>query len=159
MSTAFLNGVRNYYGPRTTEDLYGAEIKTSGNVRQLEWVFNYDDLPANQASGASILIPANSIIKAFTVYVITGLVGTVPVFTAGTEDVAGAGADPNGFVTLTEGASGLLDAAGDIVNGAGALVGALITSDTVGTNLIVEISGTPTAGRFHCVLEYMMTRT
>jgi hypothetical protein len=159
MSTEFLNGVRNYYGPRVVEDLYGAEIKTSGNVRQLEWVFNFDDLPANQAEGASILIPANSIIKAFTVYVITALVGTTPVFTAGTEDVAGGGADPNGFVTATEGASGLLDADGDIVNGAGALVGLLVPADTVGTNLIVEISGSPTAGRFHCVLEYMMTRT
>jgi len=153
MSTEYLNGVRNYYGPRVVEDLYGAEIKTTGPTRVLEWVFNWDDLPAAVAGDpAGVLkIPAYSIVKACTVYVIDGLVGTTPAFTAGITGTT------TGFVTATEGASGLLDADGDIVLGNGALVNKLVTIGAAAEELIVGITGSPTAGRFKVIIEYMQT--
>ena len=150
MSTEYLNGVRNYYGPRVVEDVYGGEIKTMGVIRQLEWVFNWDDLPAAAPAGdpaAVLKIPAYSYVKSCNAYIIDAISGTSSDLTAGITGTL------TGFITATEGDTLLVDADGDFVVGAGALVGASIGS--AAEELIVGISGSPTAGKVKIVIEYM----
>ena len=149
MSVEFLNGVRNYYGPRVVEDLYGGEIKTVGVTRQLEWVFNWDDLPAAQSANAEaavLKIPAYAHVKSCTAYIIDALTGTSSDLTAGITGTL------TGFITATEGDTLLVDADGDIVVGAGALIGTSIGA--AAEELIVGISGSPTSGKAKIVIEY-----
>ena len=54
--------VRNHYGPRTTNNKFGGHLPGNGAIRQLEYVFSYDDLPAAGTSEMELLIPDNSMI-------------------------------------------------------------------------------------------------
>jgi hypothetical protein len=149
MTTEYLNSVRNYYGPRGTEDLYGAEVKTMGLIRQLEWTFNWDDLPAAVSGDpAGVLkVPAYAYVKSCVAYIEDALTGTSSDLTAGITGTL------TGFITATEGDTLLVDADGDIVVGAGALIGTSIGA--AAEELIVGISGSPTSGRAKIVIEYI----
>lgn len=158
MSTEFLNGVRNYYGPRGTEDLYGAQVKRVGNSVQLEWVFNYDDLPGYEANGAAaIVIPQYSLITKAEMYAITGL-ATSTAMTVGTTDADGGGAmDADGIITALVGTAAAL-AAGLWVLGTGAHIANSTQVDEDAQIVVATTGPAPTAGKFRLHVEYQLPK-
>ncbi len=156
MSTEFLNGVRNYYGPRLTEDLYGGSIKTAGHVQQLEWRFQYDNLPVYEADGAAALvIPAYSLIVSAKIFCKVAL-ATATAMTVGiVKDTDGTAIDADGLLTATNGAVADMTV-GAWVIGSGALIGNTVDFGAVAGQLSVATTGSaPTTGDFHLVVEYI----
>ncbi len=52
--------VRNHYGPRVTNNKFGGDLPGDGAVRQVEYVFDYDQLPGNSLGEMEKLLPDNS---------------------------------------------------------------------------------------------------
>ena len=158
MSTEYLNGVRNYYGPRGTEDLYGAGVKTDGHTTQLEWVFNYDDLPVYQASGAgALVIPQYSIITSARMYAITGLATSTAMTVGLTDDDGGGAMDADGLITAAVGTAAAL-AAGLWVLGTGAMIANTGSVDEDAQLVVATTGSAPTAGKFRLIVEYMQPK-
>jgi len=70
------NGVRNWYGPRTTEDKLPAVVKTDGYSKELVVDYDFDDLPTFSSDGSMVIeIPAFSIITSARLNVVTAAAG------------------------------------------------------------------------------------
>jgi len=67
--------VRNSYGHRTTNNRFGGALPGNGAIRQLEYVFSYDDLPAASTSEMEHLIPDNSTILEVYIYALEAFTG------------------------------------------------------------------------------------
>jgi len=52
--------VRNHYGPRVINNKFGGELPGDGAVRQVEYVFDYSQLPENGSGEMELLLPDNS---------------------------------------------------------------------------------------------------
>jgi len=68
-------GVRNSYGPRTTNNKFGGKLPGDGAIKQLEYVFSYDDLPVASTLEMEHLMGDNALIVDAYIEVITGFAG------------------------------------------------------------------------------------
>lgn len=70
-------GVRNHYGPKLMSEAqkFGAEVSTSGKVKQAEWVFSYDDLPDPANLAMEAYVPDGAVILEASIQVITAFAG------------------------------------------------------------------------------------
>lgn len=73
-NSAGLN-VRNSYGPRTTNNKFGGKLPGDGGIKQLEYVFSYDDLPAASLLEMEHLMGDNALIVDANFEVIVGFAG------------------------------------------------------------------------------------
>jgi len=113
-------GVAQHYGPRTTDSKYGGQAKSTGKIKRAEWTFTYDDLPVAGSNNLGHVIPANATIvsakfiadEAWT----TGTALNVGLYKADGSGVV----DADAFDAIAN------PAAGAVVVGDGALVGASI---------------------------------
>ena len=150
MTIEVLNGVRNWYGPRGSEDKLPALIKTEGNTKELSIDFNYDDLPTYSADGAMVLaIPADAFIVSARLHVKTAAAGGTS-YNLGLYESDSTVIDADGIdaavatATLTEDAW---------VDCDGALVGATIGA--AAGQIVVAATGTFTSGSYNLVIEYI----
>ena len=144
---------RNHYGPRTIDDeKFGGEVTTSGNDKQVEWVFDYDDLPSG-TSGLEMetYIPAKSYIKRAYLEVLTAMAGTSGTLTMGLEQRDGTAIDADGIDAAVAQAALVANA---VIACDGALVGGTVNTGANDGVLVVTTGGTVTAGRFKLVVEY-----
>ena len=151
-----VRGVANHYGTRTTKNKYGGQESTKmGVVKSAEWHFSYDDLPAALNSNLPQVIPANASIVSATLYIdeaFTSASGTTDL-TVGLEQKDGTDIDVDGLVAAAEATQTAIGTAGNVVNGAGALVGKGIGANP--GQLIVDKSADDlTAGKARCVVEF-----
>jgi hypothetical protein len=152
MTTQVLNGVRNFYGPRSAEDKLPALIKTEGYTKEMVVDFNFDDLPTYSADGSMVLeIPADSLILSARLHVKTAGVGGTSL-AMGLYTSAGVEIDLDGFVTAAAGAAANLTEDAWLIGG-GALVGATIGA-TAGQIVVTE-AGTFTSGAYRLIVEYV----
>lgn len=158
MSVEVLNGVRNYYGPRSTEDVYPAHIKTEGYTKELVIDFNYDDLPTYSADGAMVIeIPGDSFIASARLHVNEAFNSG----TTSTDNLNFGLYQPDGTVIDADG----LDAGVTVdtlaedawIDMDGALVGASIGADA-GQVTVAVAAGTLTAGSARLIVEYVEPR-
>lgn len=148
-STASGLGVRNHYGPRAIDEKFGGETTTSGNSKECEWIFTYDDLPTYGTGEMEVLIPANAFIKEARIEVLEAMTGTTGTLTLGFHEQDGTAIDADGIdaavaqATLVANAWVVCD---------GALVGASIGS--AAGQLVATTGGTVTGGKFRVIVEY-----
>ena len=154
MGIEVLNGVRNWYGPRGSEDKLPGLIKTTGMEKTMYYDFAYDDLPAESADGSmSIEIPADSLITNATIHVKTAAAGGTS-YNFGLYESDGTVIDADGIdaaiatATLAEDAWVVCD---------GALVGATIGA--AAGQLRVAATGTFTAGEYRLQIDYVLPRS
>lgn len=150
MSIEVHNGVRNFYGPRDSEDKLPALIKTEGYTKQMVVDFNYDDLPTYSADGAMVLeIPADSLIVSSKLHVKTAAAGGTS-YNIGLYESDSTVIDADGLDAAVATAALTEDAW--IVND-GALVGATIGA--AAGQVVVAATGTFTAGSYRLIIEYI----
>jgi len=140
-------GVAQHYGPRTTDSKYGGQAKSTGKIKRAEWTFTYDDLPTANANNLGHKIPANATIvsakfiadEAWT----TGTALNVGLYKADGTGVV----DADAFDAIAN------PAAGDVVVGDGALVGASIGA--VAAELqVTDTSSDYDGGKATVIVEY-----
>ncbi len=155
-------GVRNHYGARNVDDKFGGQTSTSGLVKQLEWVFSYDDLPTPSTGEMEALIPAGAYIKSCRMMVETGFAGGTS-YDIGLQEADGTEIDNDGLwdalvVADLNVANDTSDASTHGGTNSGNLVAAA-TATTVAGQLSVVATGTFTAGKGRIIIEYVPAAT
>ena len=156
MTVQVLNGVRNNYGPQTTQDKFPAVLNTRGYVKEMVVDFNYDDLPVDSADGAVVLeIPADSLIVSSRLHVKTAAAGGTS-YTIGLTQSDGTAIDADGFHTAAQAVTANLTEDAWLIGG-GALVGA--TTGAAAGQIDVVATGTFTAGSYRLIVEYVQPKS
>lgn len=149
-------GVVNHYGPRETNGKYGAVSKGTGIVKRAQWDFSYDDLPDAATNGLGHSVPAGAYIKSAVMYVDqawTSTSGTTDLL-VGFEQANGTAIDVDGLFDGTEATQTAIGTEGNVINGAGALVGASIGANA-GELVVAGSVDDLTAGKARVVVEYV----
>ena len=150
-------GVAQHYGPRTTDGKYGAQQSTkNGVVKSAIWAFDYNDLPDAATNGLGHQIPAGAIIKSATLYVDAAFTSTSTTtdLTVGLQEADGTEIDNNGLIEADEATQTAIGTEGNVVTGAGALIGKTIGS--AAGELVVAASDTDLlTGKARVVVEYV----
>ena len=156
MTVQVLNGVRNNYGPQTTQDKFPGLIKTDGYTKEMVIDFNYDDLPVESADGAVVIeLPLDTFVVSSRLHVKTAAAGGTS-YTIGFKESDGTVIDVDGLHTAAQLATANLTEDAWLV-GAGALVGASIGA--AAGQVTVIASGTFTAGSYRLIVEYIQPRS
>lgn len=149
------NGVRNWYGGRSTEDKFPGQIKTEGYTKELVFDFDYDDLPDVSEDGAMVItLPADTFVVSSRLHVKTAAAGGTS-YVIGLEQEDGTAIDVDGLHTAAQLVTANLTEDAWLVGG-GALVGAA-TGANVG-QVVVTATGTFTAGSYRLIVEYILAR-
>lgn len=143
------DGLSVGFGPRDTRNIEAGSVEVKGQVRQLEQDIFWN-VANTGASARKAVIPAGAIIKSATLITDEAFVGGTAV-SVGTIKTDGTGAAATAVVTATEGAIANLTA-GNVVVGAGALIGAA-TANPV--QITYTLTGTFTAGKATLLIEYI----
>jgi hypothetical protein len=149
-------GVLNHYGPRETNGKYGAASKGTGIVKRAQWDFSYDDLPDAASNNLGFVIPAGASIVSATMYVDqawTSTSGTTDLL-VGFEKSNGDAIDVDGLFDGTDATQTAIATEGNVVTGAGALIGASIGADN-GELVVAGSADDLTAGKARIVVEYV----
>lgn len=152
-----VRGVANHYGTRTTKNKYGGQESTKmGVVKSAEWHFTYDDLPAALNSNLPQVIPANASIVSATMYVDEAFTSTSTTtdLTVGLEEKDGTDIDVNGLIEADEATQTAIGTAGNVVNGAGALVGKTIGTEA-GQLIVAPSVDDLLTGKARVVVEFV----
>mgnify|MGYP000112000089 CR=1 FL=1 len=140
-------GVAAHYGVRTTDAKYGGQAKSTGKIKRAEWSFDYNDLPDAEQGNLAFAIPANATVVSATLIADADWTGGTS-FDVGLQTSAGAEIDNDGLIVDVTTPS-----AGDVVTGAGALVGATIGA-SAGEVAVTGVAGTYTGGSATLIVEY-----
>lgn len=159
-------GVLNYYGVRTTDSKWGAEVDDDV-IHYGQWTFNYNDLPQallGGVSGASnklgYVIPANATILSAKLQIITPFTSTSTTtdLNIGLEQNDGTDISVSGLITAAQATQTTIAVAGAIIDGASGTPAALI-NNTIGANdgeLIVQSSAADlTAGKARLMVSWI----
>ncbi len=144
------------YGVRGTDTKYGGETAGEyGELRKVEFVFDYNELPSYDSANLAQVLPANAIIDSvdFDVLVaFTSTSGTTDMVVGLADDDGGANiTDPNGLATAADLTQAVIAALGRTA-GSGAQIGTTILEKsqvTVGST-VADL----TAGRARVVVRY-----
>ena len=118
-------GVTTHYGARTTEEKYGAQITKKGLYAEVTITFDFDDLPNGDITDLGQPIPANASIVEAKLEVIDAFTSTSTTtdLTVGLDNAAGTAIDADGLIAAAEATQTAIGTKGNLVTGAGALVG------------------------------------
>tara|TARA_R110001599_G_scaffold169362_2_gene359311 strand:+ start:779 stop:1264 length:486 start_codon:yes stop_codon:yes gene_type:complete len=149
-------GVANSYGVRTTKNKYGGQENAVGAVKSAEWHFKYNDLPAALNSNLPMVIPAlASIVSAKLIIDVafTSTSGTTDL-TVGLEQKDGTDIDVNGLVEADEATQTAIGTAGNVVTGAGALIGKSVGA-AAGQVIVDKSADDLLTGEARLIVEYV----
>lgn len=124
-------GVAQHYGVRTTNGKFGGQQSTkNGVVKSAVWDFDYNDLPNYGSNGLQFVLPANATIVSAKLYVDVAFTSTSTTtdLNIGLYTSAGVAIDADGLIAAAEATQTAIGTAGNVVTGAGALVGKTIGS-------------------------------
>lgn len=160
IETAAVRGVTVNYGGRTTEGKYGRHGVGNEVVKTAEWTFDYDDLPGGEAHNLGLSIPANARIVSAKLEVITGFTSTSTTtdLLIGLEDSAGSAIDADGLISAAEATQTAIATDGNIVTGAGALVGTTIGA-TAGELVVAPSVDDLLTGKGRVLVEYVLAKS
>lgn len=149
-------GVLNHYGTRSTNLKYGAQMSSGDVIRKAIWDFSYNDLPDAATNSMGFVIPANATIVSAKLIVDAAFTSTSTTtdLTVGLQKADGTEIDDDGLISAAEATQTAIGTAGNVVTGAGALVGKVIGSNDG------ELVVTPTAndlltGAGRVIVEYV----
>lgn len=159
-NSAGLN-VRNHYGPREVVDSFGGQVSTSHAVKELEIVFDYDDLPG-PTSGLEMeqYVPEGAVVLSARFQTITAFAGGTS-FDIGLQENDGTEIDNDGLwdallLAETNAVNEWSDASTHTGTNSGALILAGASAAGLSANAYVNVAatGTYTAGKGKIVIEY-----
>lgn len=155
-------GVAVHYGTRTTNGKYGAaDASEKGIVKSAVWDFVYSDLPGSQANASKMQfqIPANSTIVSCKLYIDTAFTSTSTTTdltiglnraTDGTTAISA-----TGLCTAAEATQTAIGTAGNVITGAGALIGKLSDATYDGVLVVAPTVADLLTGAGRIVVEYI----
>lgn len=150
-------GVANHYGTRTTDGKFGAQQSTkNGVVKSAIWDFTYNKLPAAGTNNLQFSIPANATIVSAKLIVDEAFTSTSTTtdLVVGLYTAAGSAIDADGLIAAAEATQTAIGTSGNVVVGAGALVGKAIGA-TAGELVVAGTDTDLTAGAGRIVVEYI----
>lgn len=157
LETQLIRTVTKNYGTRETQGKYGARVCEDALIKTAIWTFDYDDLPDAGSTNQEQVIPANSTIVSARMRIVTAFTST-----SGTTDIDvglqqsdGTEIDNNGLITASEATQTTIGTAGNLITGAGALIGVTIGS-AAGELTVAPNVDDLTAGRAEVIVEYMV---
>ena len=143
-----VGGRFTHYGARGQDAKRGAATSRVGPVTGVEYVFDWNDLPASSNTNDMVLtIPAGAVIERAVLYVLKAGTSAASTDTFVVNTVTTAGTGPVVLVSTTRAS---LDAVGKAVVGAGAGVNAATTTKVQ----INAVAAAFTGGQFKLILEY-----
>ena len=152
--------VFNYYGVRTTNGKFGGQQSTkNGIIKSAVWDFDYNDLPSQGSTGLQLSIPANATIVSAKLYVDVAFTSTSTTtdLDVGLYQAGGTVIDADGLITVSEATQTAIGTAGNVVTGAGALVGKTIGA-AAGELKVTPSVDDLTAGAGRIVVEYVYNK-
>jgi len=152
--------VANYYGVRTTNGKFGGQQSTkNGIIKSAVWDFDYNDLPSQGSNGLQLSIPANATIVSAKLYVDVAFTSTSTTtdLDVGLYQAGGTVIDADGLITVSEATQTAIGTAGNVVTGAGALVGKTIGA-AAGELKVTPSVDDLTAGAGRIVVEYIYNK-
>jgi hypothetical protein len=152
-------GVANHYGVRTTDGSKGAQSQSVGLVKQAVWDFDYNNLPTYGSSNLQHVIPANATIVSAKLIVDTAFTSTSTAtdLVVGLYTGAGVAIDADGLVSASEATQTAIGTAGNVVTGAGALIGKTIGA-AAGEVTIAPTTDDLLTGAGRLVVEYVYNK-
>lgn len=157
LETDGIRGVTKNYGARKTDMKWGGRTDTDALIKLSSWTFDYNDLPdaANHNLGQSI--PAGSTIVSARMRIITAFTSTSGTtdLLVGLEQADGTVIDADGLIAAAQATQTAIGTAGNMVTGAGALVGVSIGANA-GELVVAPNVADLTAGRAEVLVEYMI---
>jgi len=150
-------GVANHYGVRTTDGSKGAQQSTcNGIVKSAVWDFAYNNLPAAGTNNLQFVIPANATVVSAKLYVDVAFTSTSTTtdLVVGLYTGAGVAIDADGLVSASEATQTAIGTAGNVVTGAGALVGKTIGA-SAGEVVVAPTVDDLLTGKARLVVEYV----
>jgi hypothetical protein len=150
-------GVANSYGVRTTNGKFGGQQSTkNGIVKSAVWDFDYNDLPNYGSNGLQFVIPASATIVSAKLYVDVAFTSTSATtdLNIGLYTGAGVAIDADGLIAAAEATQTAIGTAGNVVTGAGALVGKTIGT-TAGELVVAPSVDDLLTGAGRIVVEYI----
>lgn len=148
-------GVANHYGARTTNQKFGGEGDDS-IVKWAVWDFDYNDLPTYGSNKLQHSIPAGATIVSAELIVDVAFTST-----SGTTDLdvglytaAGSAIDADGLIAAAQATQTAIGTEGNLVTGAGALVGKTIGA-SAGELVVAPTVADLTAGAGRIVVKYV----
>ena len=126
-------GVANYYGVRTTNGKFGAEGEDD-LYKWAVWDFDYNDLPTYGSNNLQHVIPANATIVSAELIVDVAFTSTSTTtdLDVGLYTAAGAAIAASGLISASEATQTAIGTAGNVVTGAGSLIGKTIGGTEIG---------------------------
>jgi len=149
-------GVANHYGVRTTDGSKGAQSQSVGLVKQAVWDFDYNNLPTYGSSNLQFAIPAGATIVSAKLYVDVAFTSTSTAtdLVVGLYTGAGSAIDADGLIEADEATQTAIGTAGNVVTGAGALIGKTIGA-SAGEVTIAPTTDDLLTGAGRLVVEYV----
>lgn len=159
IETAGVRNVAVHYGPRSTEGKYGRAGVGNELVKTAQWTFDYDDLPDAGATNLELSLPANASIVSAKLEILTGFTSTSTTtdLTIGLQQSDGTEIDNDGLVAAAEATQTAIATAGNIITGAGALVGATIGS-AAGELTVAPTVDDLLTGKGRVIVEYILQK-
>lgn len=154
-----ITNVRNvtaHYGPRPTTKQYGGEITNDGPTRVIDFVFDYDKLPAPGTNNQQVIIPAYSKIISARFEVLTGFTSTSTTtdLLVGLQQADGTEIDNDGLITAAQATQTVIATRGNFIVGAGALVGVSIGA-VAGEVVVAPNAADLLTGKARLIIEYL----
>lgn len=149
-------GVANHYGARETNGKFGGQQNSSTIVKSAIWDFDYNDLPNYGSNGLQFVIPANATIVSAKLYVDVAFTSTSTTtdLVVGLYTSAGVAIDADGLLAATDATQTAIGTAGNVVTGAGALVGKTIGA-SAGELVVAPTVDDLLTGKGRIVVEYV----
>lgn len=150
------------YGVRSTNGKFGAEQNYDTIIKSVMWDFAYNDLPdgASDALGLNHIIPANSTIVSAKLYIDTAFTSTSTTTdlniglyraTDGTTEI-----DLDGLIAAAQATQTTIGTAGNVITGAGALIGAVSNATYDGVLVVAPSANDLLTGAGRIVVEYIL---
>lgn len=153
-------GVANYYGVRTTNGKFGGQQSTkNGVVKSAVWDFDYNDLPNYGSNGLQFSLPANATIVSAKLYVDVAFTSTSTTtdLDVGLYQAGGTVIDADGLITVAEATQTAIGTAGNVITGAGALIGKTIGA-AAGELVVTPSTADLLTGAGRIVVEYVYNK-
>ncbi len=153
-------GVANYYGVRTTNGKFGGQQSTkNGVVKSAVWDFDYNDLPNYGSNGLQFSLPANATIVSAKLYVDVAFTSTSTTtdLDVGLYQAGGTVIDADGLITVSEATQTAIGTAGNVITGAGALIGKTIGA-AAGELVVTPSTADLLTGAGRIVVEYVYNK-
>lgn len=156
IEVAGIRNVATHYGPRETTKRYGGEFSHDGTVREIDYVFKYNELPTYGSNNIQIVIPAYAKIISAQFEVLEGFTSTSTLtdLDVGLYTSAGVAIDADGLLTQVQLTQTVIATRGNFVTGTGALVGASIGANA-GEVVVTPNTNDLTAGKARLIIKFI----